>query len=159
MAALIIDAATSARLARIPQKDTDVERAVRKMLHHLGVRFRVRNRDLPGSPDLANRLRRWAIFVHGCFWHAHPRCVRATLPKRNREFWAAKFAANRQRDQRAVHDLRRMGYVVVVVWECQVRDSGSLRRSLTRILATRARGGRRHRDSSPRRSMLYFSKR
>ena len=97
------------------------ERAVRQIVHALGHRFRVRNRDLPGSLDLANRTRRWAIFVHGCFWHAHVGCPHAAIPKRNREFWAAKLAGNRARDQRAVAALKRDGWRVAAVWECELR--------------------------------------
>ena len=90
---LIVDPETSARLARIPQKQTKPELIVRRELHRAGKRFRVKNRDLPGNPDIANRNRRWAIFVHGCFWHHHKGCYRATVPKRNREFWVSKFVA------------------------------------------------------------------
>ena len=71
---------TSARMGNIRQRGTEPELAVRAMLTALGVRYRTGNRDLPGSPDLANRGRHWAIFVHGCFWHAHPGCVKATMP-------------------------------------------------------------------------------
>jgi DNA mismatch endonuclease (patch repair protein) len=115
---LDLDAATSVRLGKIRQKDTAPEQLVRKLVAGLGVRYTLRNRDLPGSPDLANRKRRWTIFVHGCFWHSHRGCMRATIPKRNREFWVAKFEANRRRDERAVARLRRMGLAVSVVWEC-----------------------------------------
>src|SRR5690606_627587 len=98
---LVTDPETSARLGRIRQRDTSAELAVRRIVHSLGHRYRVSNRDLPGSPGLANRSRRWAIFVHGCFWHRHSRCSRATLPKRDRRFWVAKFAANAARDRRS----------------------------------------------------------
>jgi DNA mismatch endonuclease (patch repair protein) len=130
---LLVDPATSARLGRIRQKDTSAERAVRRVLHAFGLRFRVRNRDLPGAPDAANRVRRWAVFVHGCFWHAHRDCYRATVPKRNREFWLEKFAANRARDVRALRALRRQGYLTLVVWECELDDPGKLARRLRSI--------------------------
>lgn len=132
---LTVDAATSARLARIRQKDTAAEQAVRRVLHELGLRFRVRNRDLPGAPDAANRARRWAVFVHGCFWHSHTGCYRATVPKRNREFWLAKFADNHARDRRVVRALRRLGYRAVVVWECEAQLPEKLGRRLARLLA------------------------
>jgi DNA mismatch endonuclease (patch repair protein) len=128
---LLRDPKTSARLGRIRQKDTAPEQLVRSILSALGVRYRVRNRDLPGSPDVANRARRWAVFVHGCFWHAHAGCPRATIPKRNREFWTAKFAANRARDARAIAALLEAKYRVAVVWECEAADdSESLRERL-----------------------------
>jgi len=100
----------------------------------MGVRFRVSNRDLPGSPDIANRRRRWAIFVHGCFWHSHRGCVRATVPKRNRAFWVAKFAANRARDARVVRELQGRGYRTLVIWECDARRSQLVERRLRAFL-------------------------
>jgi DNA mismatch endonuclease (patch repair protein) len=123
---LLVDPATSARLGRIRQKDTAAEQAVRRLLHKLGLRFRIRNRDLPGAPDLANRTRLWAVFVHGCFWHAHAGCYRATVPKRNRAFWLGKFSANRARDARALRALRGLGYRVLVVWECELEAPSKL---------------------------------
>jgi DNA mismatch endonuclease (patch repair protein) len=134
---LLLDPATSARLGRIRQKDTSAERAVRSLLHALGLRFRTRNRDLPGAPDIANRTWRWAVFVHGCFWHAHSGCPRATVPKRNREFWIAKFADNRARDARVVRALRGRGYRTLVVWECEVARPPALARRLRRLLPSR----------------------
>jgi DNA mismatch endonuclease (patch repair protein) len=84
---------------------------------------------LPGSPDLANRTRRWAIFVHGCFWHRHTGCIRTTTPKRNRPFWTAKFEANCARDRRVRAALRRLGFRTLVIWECQAeREEFALRR-------------------------------
>src|SRR5688500_542986 len=97
---LILDEVTSKRLGRIRQADTAPEQTVRRALWALGLRFRRANRDLPGSPDIANRTAHWAVFVHGCFWHAHTGCSKATVPKRNRQFWLEKFAANRARDAR-----------------------------------------------------------
>jgi DNA mismatch endonuclease, patch repair protein len=123
---LEVDEATSKRLGRIRQRDTTPEQVVRKLLAASGLRFRKENRDLPGSPDVANRRARWAIFVHGCFWHAHRGCPRATVPKRNKAFWEAKFAANRARDARAARALRRLGYSVIVVWECETRHPSEL---------------------------------
>lgn len=119
-APLVVDPATSLRLSKIRQKDTAAEKLVRSLLYRLGARFRVRNRDLAGSPDIANRSARWAIFVHGCYWHSHRGCSRATVPKRNREFWIAKFKANVKRDAIAVADLRRRGFRVAIVWECEI---------------------------------------
>jgi DNA mismatch endonuclease Vsr len=114
------DPATSLRLARIRRHGTRPEMEIRRLLHASGVRYRTSNRDLPGSPDLANRVRRWAIFVHGCFWHGHDGCRRATIPKRNRGFWVEKFAANRKRDRRKTAELQALGYRVFTVWECEI---------------------------------------
>src|SRR5688500_11011359 len=104
------DAAAFLRMSRQRQKDTHAEIVVRRLLHRLGHRFRTNNRDLPGSPDVANRARRWAVFVHGCYWHAHEGCPHHTLPRRNREFWLEKFAANRARDARVTRELLALGY-------------------------------------------------
>jgi DNA mismatch endonuclease (patch repair protein) len=128
------DPDTSRRLGRVRQKGTKPELEVRRLLHRLGHRFRVENRDLPGSPDVANRTRRWAVFVHGCFWHQHPGCPQATTPKRNRAFWKGKFEANRRRDRRAADALRRDGYSVVTVWECEADHPKRLSRRLSRYL-------------------------
>lgn len=117
---LLVDAATSARLGKIRQRDTGPERRVRAMLRALGAAYRISNRDLPGSPDVANRARRWAVFVHGCFWHAHEGCPRATVPKRNRAFWEAKLAANRARDARVVRQLEDAGFRVAIAWACEL---------------------------------------
>lgn len=117
---LVLDPATSARLAAVRQRDTGPELRVRALLRVLGLRYRIRNRDLPGSPDIANRRHRWAIFVHGCFWHGHRGCRRATVPKRNAAFWTAKLDANRARDERALRALRRSRFKVVVVWACEL---------------------------------------
>ncbi|MFZ5476652.1 MAG: very short patch repair endonuclease [Myxococcota bacterium] len=107
---------------------TAPELAVRATLRDAGVRYRLANRDLPGSPDLANRARRWAVFVHGCFWHHHEGCRRATVPAANRDFWLDKFAGNRARDARVADALRSAGYRVVVVWECETVDRAHLHR-------------------------------
>lgn len=133
-AGLVVDRATSARLARIRQRNTAPELVVRGLLTELGLRYRLGNRDLPGSPDIANRKRRWAVFVHGCFWHAHAGCNRATVPKRNRKFWKEKFRDNRARDTRVLRSLRKRGYRTIVIWECELGRLESLRRRISRAL-------------------------
>jgi DNA mismatch endonuclease (patch repair protein) len=139
---LKVDAATSRRLSRVPHQDTSAELVVRSLLHRLGLRFRVDNRDLPGSPDVANRSGRWALFVNGCFWHAHRGCKRATIPERNREFWLAKFRGNHARDKAALLALRRLGYRTIVVWECELRHPATLRRRLERSVSSARLGAR-----------------
>ena len=111
-----------ARMKRQKRADTRPELVVRRIVHRTGARFRVGNKELPGSPDLANRRRRWAIFVHGCYWHHHEGCSRATIPRANREFWVAKFAANRARDARKREELIDLGFRVMTVWECETRQ-------------------------------------
>jgi DNA mismatch endonuclease (patch repair protein) len=93
---LVFDSATSERMGGIRQQGTTPELAVRRALTQLGLRYRVHNRDLPGSPDIAHRGAKWAIFVHGCYWHRHDGCRRSTTPKRNTEFWLAKLRRSRE---------------------------------------------------------------
>ncbi len=118
---LITDESTSRRMSQIRTEDTAPEMAVRRILYGLGFRYTTDNRDLPGNPDIANRSRGWAVFVHGCFWHAHQACKKGTtLPKRNREFWAEKLQKNRERDERVKQELRGVEIAPLVVWECEL---------------------------------------
>jgi DNA mismatch endonuclease (patch repair protein) len=103
---------------------------VRKALSAKGLRYTTFNRDLPGSPDLANRSRKWAVFVHGCYWHRHPGCSKASTPKTNVIFWMSKFERNQERDAQAVEQLKELGYRVVLVWECETKQEASLRAKL-----------------------------
>src|SRR5262249_45361131 len=103
-------------------------------LRSLGAFYRLNVPNLPGSPDFANRRRKWAVFVHGCFWHHHAGCKRATVPKSNRKFWRKKFADNHKRDERAILDLRQVGYRVAVIWECEIGDKNLVRIKLSQVL-------------------------
>jgi DNA mismatch endonuclease (patch repair protein) len=109
-------------MRQVRGKNTGPEMVVRRLLHRLGLRFRLHRRNLPGRPDLV--LPRWAtvIFVHGCFWHRHPRCKQSTTPASNRPFWLRKFRLNRQRDRRKQRELERQGWRVLIVWECETRQ-------------------------------------
>ncbi|MFW5680059.1 MAG: very short patch repair endonuclease, partial [Pseudomonadota bacterium] len=138
------DAATAARMRRQRTQGTKAELIVRAWLRAHGLAYRIAPRTLPGRPDLANRRQGWALFVHGCFWHAHQGCPRATLPKRNRAFWQAKLAANKARDARKVEALEAMGLEVHVVWECEalgLAKGGEVPAALSRLLEGRKRGG------------------
>jgi DNA mismatch endonuclease (patch repair protein) len=119
-------------MQRVRQRGTPAERIVAGVCRALGLRYRLNVRSLAGSPDLANKARRWAIFVHGCFWHQHPGCPKATMPKRNAAFWREKFEANRRRDAAKIEALRSAGFSVAIVWECETADLGRLRRRLRR---------------------------
>ncbi len=125
-----LDLNTRERMKRQRQAGTKPEVAVRSALSSLGVRYRLQNKSLPGSPDLSNVRRGWVLFVHGCYWHQHPGCPRATVPRNNREWWVAKFEANQARDARKERALAEMGLRVVVVWECQTKDPESLKHRL-----------------------------
>lgn len=128
------DPRRSALMSRVRQRGTEAELAVAAALRKLGISYRLNVTSLPGSPDFANRKMKWAIFVHGCFWHRHTGCKRATLPKTNEEFWCHKFLTNRLRDARAVRELRRLGFRVALVWECQTEDPARIAIRLTRRL-------------------------
>lgn len=136
---IVYDQATSRRLARFGHETSGPEQIVRRLLFAAGLRFRNQNRDLPGSPDLANRSKKWAVFVHGCYWHHHAGCHRATVPVRNRVFWLAKFQDNRRRDRRVVSRLEAEGFTVAVVWECEMPKHRLLGQRLSRVV----RAGRR----------------
>lgn len=123
---LLTTAARSKRMSGIRQHGTSAELAVRKALTKLGVRYRLNVPGLAGRPDIANETQRFAVYVHGCFWHRHDGCSRATLPTRNRDFWLAKFRANQARDARTLQALREAGFRVCVVWECETGDADLL---------------------------------
>lgn len=146
---LVTDPQRSALMARIRQRGTKPELLVAVALKGLRLGYRKNARDLPGSPDFVNRLRRWAIFVNGCYWHHH-RCRRGTVPKRNREFWTNKFAANRRRDARAIRELRRKGYAVVLVWECEVADGEAMLAKLARLVPAAGRMPGRSNEAASR---------
>jgi len=116
----IVDRATRSRMmSGIRGRDTKPEIIVRKYLHAAGFRFRLAPKNLPGKPDIVLSKYRTAVFVHGCFWHRHSRCRYATVPATNKSFWAEKFATNVERDHRVQQQLRRDGWRVLVIWECQ----------------------------------------
>ena len=125
----------SALMARIRSKDTQPELVVRRLVWSLGFRYRLHQRDLPGRPDIVLRRHRKAIFVHGCFWHAHKGCPRATVPKTRRDFWTAKFQGNRRRDAASLRALRRDGWKVLVLWECELKDRARLSERVGTFLA------------------------
>lgn len=126
-------------MRRVRGKDTLPERIVRRELHRIGVRFRLHARSLPGRPDVCLRRYGTVIFVHGCFWHRHRRCRRATTPKSNREFWQAKFHDNQRRDRRIRKALQDSGWRVLVIWECETRNLEVLRMRLAAELGVDAR--------------------
>lgn len=109
-------------MAGIKGKDTKPELVVRSWLHRRGLRFRLHARCLPGRPDLVFRKYRTVVFVHGCFWHRHPRCQYATTPASNGAFWQRKFSDNVARDRKKADQLRRLGWRVLTIWECQVAE-------------------------------------
>ncbi len=124
----------SAVMRRVRSSNTTPELRIRCLLHSHGYRYRLHAKDLPGSPDLVFPARRKIIFIHGCFWHGHA-CRRGDrTPKTNRTYWLAKIEQNQRRDQRVQRHLRRLGWSVAVVWECQTRDIDRLLARLVRFL-------------------------
>lgn len=108
-------------MSRIKGRDTKPELTVRRTLHRLGFRFRLHQRSLPGTPDLTFPARRAAMFVHGCYWHGHTCKYGLKQSKTNRSYWQPKLHANKRRDERTRRRLRRLGWEVLVIWECQVK--------------------------------------
>lgn len=117
----IVDHKTRSRMmSGIRGSNTKPEILLRKALHAEGFRFRINVRRLPGTPDIV--LPKWntAILVHGCFWHRHPDCSKATTPSSNTLFWQNKFAANVERDGRALLKLDERGWRTLTIWECAI---------------------------------------
>src|ERR1700682_6182336 len=109
-------------MSMVRSKNTTPELLVRRLVHQLGFRFRLHRKDLAGHPDLVFPRRRSIIFVHGCFWHRHAGCRKATMPKTRTTFWAEKFARNVARDIASSKALERDGWSVLTVWECETKD-------------------------------------
>ena len=126
----------SARMSLVRGRDTKPEMLVRRMVHAMGVRYRLHDRRLPGSPDLVFSPKRKVIFVHGCFWHRHadPDCTLARMPKSRLAFWGAKLQANRERDARVQSELDAIGWRFLVVWECELRQMEHLGNKLAMFL-------------------------
>lgn len=120
----------SRNMAAIRGKDTTPELAVRRMLHAMGLRFRLHRKDLPGCPDIVLPRHRTVVFVHGCFWHRHECCRYTTTPKTRQEFWLAKFESTVLRDRRNQAELKQLGWRVLVVWECELLKPEALRRGI-----------------------------
>jgi DNA mismatch endonuclease (patch repair protein) len=118
---IVSQAARSRMMSGIRGKDTKPELIVRSVAHCLGLRFRLHDRKLPGSPDLVMRKHRAVVFVHGCFWHRHA-CPMAATPKTRTDFWATKFEANQHRDARNRQELMALGWRVLEIWECETKQ-------------------------------------
>ena len=116
----------SAVMRQVKGRDTTPELVVRKALTHLGARYRLHRKDLPGKPDIVLPGRRLAIFVHGCFWHGHDCARGARVPKQNRDYWLGKVARNRARDAASREALAVLGWRVETIWECDLKDAAAL---------------------------------
>jgi DNA mismatch endonuclease (patch repair protein) len=124
----------SENMRRIRSEDMQPEMAVRRLLHQMGFRYRLHCRDLPGKPDIVFRRQRKVIFVHGCFWHQHEGCSDGRLPKSNVSYWGPKFARNKARDEQVLAELSSSGWDVLVLWECETKEMGSVETRLLQFL-------------------------
>ncbi len=113
-------------MGRIKGRDTRPEMIVRRIVYRLGFRYRLHKKNLPGCPDLTLGKIRTVIFVHGCFWHRHPGCARATVPSTRADWWRSKLEKNATRDRKTELCLRELGWRVVVVWECETKRPAEL---------------------------------
>lgn len=125
----------SQMMSRIRSRDTRPEVLTRAAVYARGHCFRNHVADLPGKPDLANKKRKWAIFVHGCFWHSHHGCKLASTPKSNTQYWTEKLSRNKARDDKKIGALRALGFRVLIIWECDVRDGVRLSNALEEFFA------------------------
>jgi len=125
----------SERMSRIKNRDTKPELLVRGMLWRLGYRYRLQGKRLPGKPDIVFKGRRKAIFVHGCFWHQHG-CTHYRMPRTKKNFWIPKLHGNVRRDKANMSRLRRDGWKILVLWECQLKTKNlrTIERRLTRFM-------------------------
>lgn len=130
---MVVDPARSAQMSLVRSRDTKPEMRVRRALHAAGLRYRLHDRRLPGVPDLVFPSRKIVVFVHGCFWHRHPGCSAARLPKSRQEFWEPKLAGNVARDMQVQAELEKQGWTVFVIWECETKCADALARLARRI--------------------------
>ncbi len=121
-------------MRNIKPKNSSCEILVRSIVHRLGWRFRLHVRELPGTPDLVLPRLKKVILVNGCFWHSHTGCKRSGLPRSNVAFWRRKLARNKERDREDHRALRRLGWSVLAVWQCELRNPDRVARRLTRFL-------------------------
>lgn len=122
-------------MARIRDKNTKPEIIVRKLVYALGYRYRLHVSNLPGKPDLVFRKPKKVIFVQGCFWHRHSCRFGKVKPKQNRKYWETKFSKNVARDKANIKKLKKEGWQIKEIWECQIRRSDFLIKILQRFLS------------------------
>lgn len=124
-------------MSKIRAKNTKPELVVRSLLHRLGYRFRLHIAYLPGKPDIVLKKHRLVIFVHGCFWHQHKGCKRATLPKTNQKYWLQKLEKNVKRFQKQQASLTQAGWKVIVIWECETKNIPKLAEHIDKLMHAR----------------------
>ena len=117
-------------MSRIRGRDTKPELAVRSLLHGMGYRFRLKNAELPGKPDIILSRYKTVIFVHCCFWHRHKGCRYAYNPKSKVEFWQHKFESNVRRDQQVAEQVRKLGWHLLTLWECEINNTQTFKEKI-----------------------------
>jgi len=113
----------SVRMSHIHPASTKPELILRHALWHIGFRYRINDKRLPGTPDIVLPKYHTVIFVHGCFWHGHKVCKTSHIPETNAEFWTTKISRNKQRDQEVWRQLEAKGWFVIIVWECELKKA------------------------------------
>lgn len=121
-------------MGRIRSKNTKPEKLVRSLLHGMGYRFRLHKKDLPGKPDIVLPKYRTVLLVHGCFWHRHPGCKYSYTPKTRKKFWETKFEKNVERDRTNIDALKKLGWNVEIIWECQTHNLEYLTERINKLL-------------------------
>lgn len=129
----VTEATRSRIMAAVHTKNTSAEKTVRSIVYGMGYRYTLNRRELPGSPDLVFKGRRKVIFVHGCFWHGHS-CKYGRLPKSKLDYWQPKIQANRNRDRMQSRRLRKAGWSLMVIWQCQLKGREELEARIRRFL-------------------------
>jgi DNA mismatch endonuclease (patch repair protein) len=125
----------SENMRRIKAKHSVPEMLVRRLVHRMGYRYRLHDPNLPGKPDLVLASRARIIEVRGCFWHQHPNCIESHIPKTATNYWQPKLTRNQQRDKNNLLELKKLGWKVLVIWECETKHLGRLERRLKRFFA------------------------
>jgi len=137
---LVTTSKNSERMRGIRRQDTAPEMRLRSTLHASGLRYRLHRKQLPGTPDIAFVAQKVAVFVHGCFWHAHAGCAKATVPKSNTDFWVRKLEQNRSRDEAVRERLEGLGWRVLAIWQCELdRDIKEAANRIKVIIKQRSR--------------------
>lgn len=121
-------------MSKISGKDTKPEILVRKFLFSKGFRYRVNDKQYPGSPDIVLPKFKTAIFIHGCFWHGHPGCKASRLPETRKEFWEKKINDTKLRDKRKIEALKKMGWNTIVIWQCEIKNTENRQKRLESLL-------------------------
>lgn len=130
-------------MRQVKSKNTAPELTVRKLLHRAGFRFRLHRDDLPGKPDIVLPKYRLAIFVHGCFWHRHPGCRRASTPATNQDYWIKKFARNTSNDAQNIFELHSRGWKTLILWECEVKSTLSSKEAIEKSVVRKVQAAAR----------------